>query len=141
MGKGFAQPKTKEKLGSSSHSSPVTSIDKLTTNLINYFEDIPDPRTPRTKKHLLQDILAIAVLAVIAGAEDWEDIENYGISKQQWLKEFLELPNGIPSKDFEGVELGYDQRIETGHHRREKRRVWASKYYYPSFVISGKNLV
>ena len=99
MGKGFAQPKPEKKLGSSSHSSPVTSINKLTTNLINHFEDIPDPRTPRTKKHLLKDILVIAILAVIAGAEGWEDIENYGISKQQWLEEFLELPNGIPSDD------------------------------------------
>ena len=77
----------------------MTSIDKLTTNLINHFEDLPDPRTPRTKKHLLKDILVIAVLAVIAGAEGWEDIENYGISKQQWLEEFLELPNAIPSDD------------------------------------------
>ena len=29
----------------------------------------------------------------------WEDIENYGLSKQQWLEEFLDLPNGIPSDD------------------------------------------
>jgi hypothetical protein len=38
-------------------------------------------------------------LAVIAGAEGWEDMENYGLSKQSWLSEFLELPNGIPSDD------------------------------------------
>jgi len=48
---------------------------------------------------LLTDILVIAILAVIAGAEGWEDIENYGIAKQQWLEEFLELPHGIPSDD------------------------------------------
>ena len=35
----------------------------------------------------------------IAGAQGWEDLENYGISKQEWLKEFLEFPNGIPSDD------------------------------------------
>ncbi len=44
---------------------------------------------------MLTDILVIAILAVIAGAEGWEDIENYGQSKQQWLEEFLELPHGI----------------------------------------------
>jgi hypothetical protein len=44
-------------------------------------------------------ILVIAILAVIAGAQGWEDMENYGISKQPWLAEFLELPNGIPSDD------------------------------------------
>ncbi len=43
--------------------------------------------------------LTIAILAIIAGAQGWEDIENYGISKQQWLAEFLALPNGIPSDD------------------------------------------
>jgi hypothetical protein len=47
----------------------------------------------------LKDILVIAILAVIAGAQGWEDIENYGCAKQQWLEEFLELPNGIPSDD------------------------------------------
>ena len=46
---------------------------------------------------MLKDILVIAILAVIA--EGWEDIENYGLSKEQWLSEFLELPNGIPSDD------------------------------------------
>ena len=56
-------------------------------------------RVKRTKKHLLKDILVIAILAVIGGAEGWEDIENYGIAKQEWLSEFLELPYGIPSDD------------------------------------------
>nr|WP_304598359.1 ISAs1 family transposase [Microcystis sp. 0824] len=66
---------------------------------MTYLQDIPDPRVSRTQKHLLTDILVIAILAVIAGAEGWEDIENYGLSKQSWLSEFLELPNGIPSDD------------------------------------------
>ena len=39
------------------------------------------------------------ISAVIAGAQGWEELENYGISKQPWLAEFLELPNGIPSDD------------------------------------------
>jgi len=48
-----------------------------------------DPRVERTKKHQLTDILVIAILAIIAGSQGWEDIENYGISKQKWLEEFL----------------------------------------------------
>ena len=60
---------------------------------------IEDPRVERTKKHQLTDILVIAILAIIAGGQGWEDIENYGISKQKWLEEFLALPNGIPSDD------------------------------------------
>jgi predicted transposase YbfD/YdcC len=74
-------------------------LREIQANLLNYVAEIPDPRVERTKKHLLKDILVIAILAVIGGAEGWEDIENYGIDKQQWLEEFLELPNGIPSDD------------------------------------------
>lgn len=99
MGKGFVQPQLTETSDSKTDSSPVTNIEQLTTSLINHFEDVPDPRATRTRRHLLKDILVIAVLAVIAGAEGWEDIENYGISKQRWLEEFLELPHGIPSDD------------------------------------------
>ena len=98
MGLGFAPVKSeKEKLRTKRHN--LTPIDEIQTNLSSYFTDIKDPRVSRTKKHLLKDILVIAILAVIAGAEGWEDIENYGLSKQQWLEEFLELPYGIPSDD------------------------------------------
>lgn len=77
----------------------VASIETIQQSLVENFGDIKDPRVERTKKHQLTDILVIAILAVIAGAQGWEDIENYGISKQQWLEEFLALPNGIPSDD------------------------------------------
>ena len=77
----------------------LTPIDQIQADLSDCFTEIKDPRVDRTKKHLLKDILVISILAVIAGAEGWEDIENYGLSKQQWLSEFLELPHGIPSDD------------------------------------------
>ncbi|MDP8967532.1 MAG: ISAs1 family transposase [Actinomycetota bacterium] len=63
------------------------------------FAGLADPRETRRCDHQLIDILAIAVCAVIACAESWEDIELYGRSKQAWLETFLELPNGIPSHD------------------------------------------
>ncbi|MBU1612611.1 MAG: ISAs1 family transposase, partial [Proteobacteria bacterium] len=44
-------------------------------------------------------ILVIAVCAVIANAEGWEETEDFGITREKWLKTFLELPNGIPSHD------------------------------------------
>ena len=61
------------------------------------FAGLADPRETRRCDHRLIDILAIAVCAVIACAESWEDIELYGRSKRAWLETFLELPNGIPS--------------------------------------------
>src|ERR671912_1241280 len=63
------------------------------------FTGLEDPRETRRCDHRLVDILAIAVCAVIACAESWEDIELYGRSKRAWLESFLALPNGIPSHD------------------------------------------
>lgn len=108
MGKGFAS--VKAKLENLPAKRPkLTPISQIQANLSSYFTDIKDPRVKRTKKHLLKDILVIAILAIIAGAKGWEDIENYGQAKQQWLSEFLELPHGIPSDDtfrrvFERIE-------------------------------------
>lgn len=99
MSKEFSSLKPTEKASSRLNKPLVSSTEELQASLLSYFDEIPDPRAERTRKHSLKDILIIAILAVIAGAEGWEDIENYGISKQQWLEEFLELPNGIPSDD------------------------------------------
>lgn len=70
---------------------------KLTIS--DYFNDLDDPRVERTKRHQLIDIITIAILAVICGADGWVSIETYGQAKYQWLKGFLDLPNGIPSHD------------------------------------------
>ena len=77
----------------------VADIRCIQQSLVQHFQGIKYPRVERTKKHQLTDILVIAILPVIAGTQGWEDLENYGISKQPWLAEFLELPNGIPSDD------------------------------------------
>ena len=63
------------------------------------FSEIEDPRVERTRVHLLKDILIIGILSVIAGGKGWEDMENYGLSKYEWLEQFLALPEGIPSPD------------------------------------------
>src|SRR3954467_10776072 len=63
------------------------------------FTGLEDPRETSRCDHQLMDILVIAVCAVIACAESWEDIALYGRSKQAWLETFLALPNGIPSHD------------------------------------------
>jgi predicted transposase YbfD/YdcC len=67
--------------------------------IADYFTEIEDPRVERTRQHKLIDIISIAICAVICGAEGWTDIETYGLTKYEWLKQFLELPNGIPSHD------------------------------------------
>jgi predicted transposase YbfD/YdcC len=67
-----------------------------------HFSKVSDPRVERTKEHKLIDIIAIAICAVVCGAESWVDIELFGKSKLPWLKSFLELRNGIPSHDTFG---------------------------------------
>jgi predicted transposase YbfD/YdcC len=67
-----------------------------------HFSQVTDPRKDRTKEHKLIDIIAIAICAVICGAEGWTDIESFGNSKEVWLRTLLELPNGIPSHDTFG---------------------------------------
>lgn len=66
---------------------------------INYFTNITDPRVDRTKSHLLEDIIFISIAAIICGAQTWNDIENYGKGKEAWLRQYLQLLNGIPSHD------------------------------------------
>src|SRR5436305_1811 len=66
---------------------------------LSYFDAIQDPRVERTKKHLLTDILVIAVLSFICGAQTWEDIEDFGCANQDWLAKVLSLANDIPSHD------------------------------------------
>ncbi|MEH1789424.1 MAG: ISAs1 family transposase [Nostoc sp.] len=95
MSTGFEKKKRKTK---TSFAASVDSFD-ITSKFQEYFTEVKDPRVERTRYHLLTDIITIAILAVIAGAQGWEDIEEYGLNKQEWLKTFLELPFGIPSPD------------------------------------------
>ena len=67
--------------------------------LLECLGDVADPREPAKVEHRLVDVLAIAVCAVLAHAESFEDIALYGRSKRAWLGRFLELPWGIPSHD------------------------------------------
>lgn len=67
-----------------------------------HFSTVTDPRMERNKVHDLQNIIIIAICAVISGAEDWLDIEQFGNDRLDWLSEFLDLPNGIPSHDTFG---------------------------------------
>ena len=71
-------------------------------SLVEHFEDLEDPRVERTKIHQLSDIIVIAICAVICGADNWVEIEEFGHAKGDWLEALLGLPNGIPSHDTFG---------------------------------------
>src|SRR5579884_1682937 len=68
-------------------------------SLTDHFAALDDPRVERTKLHPLLSIVVIAICAVIAGAESWDDIEEFGEIRADWFASFLDLPYGIPSHD------------------------------------------
>src|SRR5258706_4290618 len=70
--------------------------------LATSFATLSDPRVDRTKKHMLLDIVLIAICAVICGADGWVDVAECGEAKLAWFSQFLKLPNGIPSQDSFG---------------------------------------
>jgi predicted transposase YbfD/YdcC len=63
---------------------------------------IEDPRVERTRKHPLETILVMSVLAVICGADGFVGIEEYGTAKKDWLASFIDLSGGVPSHDTIG---------------------------------------
>jgi len=74
--------------------------DQAVFNVFNrYFMHVKDPRQQHKVIHLLDEVLFITVLAVIAGADDFNEIAGYADQKQSWLRTFLQLPGGIPSHD------------------------------------------
>lgn len=66
-------------------------------SFFDYFTIIFDPRQEGKVRHKLIDVLFIAVAATICGCDEWEEIEEWAIAKEEWLRQYLELPNGIPS--------------------------------------------
>jgi predicted transposase YbfD/YdcC len=69
------------------------------TSVARHFGNLQDPRVKRRRLHNLCDMIALALCAVICGAESWADVAEYGRQKRTWLQTFLRLPHGIPSHD------------------------------------------
>jgi len=67
--------------------------------ILKYLEIITDWRQEKKVRHKLKDIIALVLLATLANAEEWTEIEVFGKEHEEFLKEYLELPNGIPSHD------------------------------------------
>lgn len=68
-------------------------------SLCQEFASLPDPRHTRNRRHLLVDVIVIAVCAVTVGCEGPTAIARWATARHQWLARFLELPHGIPSRD------------------------------------------
>jgi len=71
----------------------------MNTSILEHFSILKDPRIERNKLHALMDIVVLVICGIVSGAKGWEDIEEFGHEKEQWLQKFIPLKNGIPSHD------------------------------------------
>ena len=95
-------------------SEPIFRVNPLTQSvnlalqqsrkatILECFSELTDPRLDRRKRHVLEDIVVLAICGILSGADDWVGIEAFGREKYHWFKQFLSLPNGIPSHDTFG---------------------------------------
>jgi predicted transposase YbfD/YdcC len=65
----------------------------------SYFESLCDPRHTRNRKHLLVDVIVIAVCGMVCGCDGPTAIHRWAANRLEWLEQFLALPNGVPSRD------------------------------------------
>jgi len=76
-----------------------------------YFRPLRDPRVVKRSRHLLVDIIVMAICGVIGDCDDWADIAQFARQRQAWFERFLKLPEGVPSHDtFERVFAKLDAR-------------------------------
>jgi predicted transposase YbfD/YdcC len=79
--------------------TPLEIASSPTALIETHFGVLQDYRAVNQIEHKLIDMIIITICATICGADDWKAIAEYGKTKHDWLKTFLELPNGIPSDD------------------------------------------
>jgi predicted transposase YbfD/YdcC len=81
-------------------------------SLKRHFRCLPDPRVRGRTRHLLLDIVVIAICAVIADCDNWPEIVQFVQKRESWFRRFLKLPDGIPSHDtFERTFAALDGRV------------------------------
>ena len=70
--------------------------------MADVFVGIRDPRQAKKVEHDLVELLVIAVCGVLAGADDFVEIEEWAKEKHDWFRQYLQLEHGIPSHDTFG---------------------------------------
>lgn len=95
------------------------SSEASSPDFTTFFEEVTDPRIERRKEHTLLDIIGLTICAVVAGADTFAGIERFGEAREEWLGQFLELKNGIPSHDTIGEVWGRvdPEEFEAGFRR------------------------
>jgi len=68
-------------------------------SIASHFESLSDPRHTRNRKHRLSDVIVLAVAAIVCGCDGPTAIHRWATNRMRWLKKYLTLDNGIPSRD------------------------------------------
>lgn len=63
----------------------------MSVTLLEHFSSIEDPRIDRHKLHTLSSIIFLTICAVLSGCNDWDEIEEYGIENEEWLKKYVAI--------------------------------------------------
>jgi len=71
----------------------------MMNDFMSHFSQIPEPRIERCRRHELMDILFLSICAVLCGAEGWEEIEDFGRARLDWLRKYFHFEHGIPKHD------------------------------------------
>lgn len=77
----------------------IEKNDELIRIIKRNADAVHDYRHPSYIRHLLGDIIMLTFFAVLANANEWGEIETFGKQKEKWLRNYLELPYGIPTDD------------------------------------------
>ena len=77
----------------------MSTTSPTSLEIKKHFRSLKDPRRRHRRRHLLLDIVVIAVCAVAGGADNWEEIAAFGRCHHSWFKRYLSMPGGIPSHD------------------------------------------
>ncbi|RAV01486.1 ISAs1 family transposase [Paenibacillus sp. YN15] len=78
--------------------SEMADSTRYQGSFFNYFQMVQDPRQAGKVMHKLMDILFIGVCASLCRCEDWEAMELWAHEREEWLRQYIGLPNGIPSE-------------------------------------------
>lgn len=68
-------------------------------DLVSIISLVEDPRREHGRLHKIEDVLTIGLCTILCGHSEFTEMAFFGEMREEWLREFLELPNGIPSHD------------------------------------------
>ena len=108
--------------------------------LIQQLEDIEDPRSGNATVHNLADILFIAIAATVADADSWYEVVDYAKMHEDFFRQYLELPGGIPSHDTFNRVFAIMDPLVLEKHYQEWIELYRQKYEGQVICIDGKTI-